>query len=29
MYMYLCGAVFVFVFLVKVFNKEFNYENNN
>jgi hypothetical protein len=26
---YLCSAIFVFVFLVNVFNKEFNYMNNN
>jgi hypothetical protein len=26
---YLCGTIFVFVFLVNVFNKEFNYMNNN
>jgi glucan phosphoethanolaminetransferase (alkaline phosphatase superfamily) len=26
---YLCGAIFVFVFLVNVFNKEINYMINN
>jgi hypothetical protein len=26
---YLCGAIFVFVFLVNVFNKYLNYMNNN